>query len=273
MSIVTSYQLRRNAWRIHLDILFDTKLIKGYKSNAQIARVLSENWVGTNSYCPRCGYPKLEHFENNKPVADFFCSQCKNTFELKSKIMNFGNKVADGSYFTMIERIESNDNPDFLLMSYDQSQNNVKDFMVIPKYFFTPAIIEKRSPLSENARRAGWVGCNILLTKIPNEGRIYLIKDGITLRKDNVVSSLGKTRFLENQDLNSRGWVIEILNCINRIDSEMFALNDVYKFENNLSQIYPNNKHIKDKIRQQLQILRDRGLIEFLGQGRYRKLM
>lgn len=256
-----------------MDVLFDTNLIKGYKSNAQIARVLSENWVGTNSYCPRCGYPRLEHFNNNKPVADFFCSQCRNTFELKSKIMNFGNKVADGAYSTMIERIESNDNPDFLLMTYDQSQNTVKDFMVIPKYFFTPAIIEKRTPLSENARRAGWVGCNILLTKIPREGRIFLIKDGITLRKDKVVSLLGKTSFLENQDVNSRGWVIEILNCINRIDSEVFVLNDVYKFENTLSQSYPSNKHIKDKIRQQLQILRDRGFIEFLGNGIYRKLI
>jgi type II restriction enzyme len=157
-------------------------------------------------------------------------------------------------------------------MTYDQSQNNVKDFMVIPKYFFTPAIIEKRSPLSENARRVGWVGCNILLTKIPSEGRIYLIKDGITLRKDHVVTALGKTRFLETQDLNSRGWVIEILNCINRIDTEIFVLNDVYKFENALSQIYPNNTHIKDKIRQQLQILRDRGFVEFLGKGIYRKL-
>lgn len=255
-----------------MDILFDTKLIEGYKSNAQIARVLTENWVGTNSYCPRCGYPRLEHFENNKPVADFFCAQCKNTFELKSKMMDFGNKVADGSYQTMIERIESNANPDFLLMTYDQAQNNVKDFLVIPKYFFTPAIIEKRSPLSENARRAGWVGCNILLTKIPREGRIYLIRDGVTLRKDRVVTTLGKTRFLENQDMNSRGWVIEILNCINRIDSEIFVLNDVYKFENALSQLYPNNKHIKDKIRQQLQILRDREFIEFLGQGIYRKL-
>jgi len=156
-----------------LDILFDTKLKEGYKSNAQIARVLSENWVGTNSYCPRCGYPRLEHFENNKPVADFFCAQCKNTFELKSKMKGFGNKVADGSYQTMIERIESNDNPDFLLMTYDQSQNNVKDFMVIPKYFFTPAIIEKRSPLTETARRAGWVGCNIHLAKIPRKVRMY----------------------------------------------------------------------------------------------------
>ncbi|MGI0085759.1 MAG: DpnI domain-containing protein, partial [Nitrososphaerales archaeon] len=32
----------------------------------------------------------------------------------------------------------------------------------------------------------------------------------------------------------------------------------------------PNNAHIRDKIRQQLQVLRDMGLIEFLGSGSYR---
>jgi hypothetical protein len=31
---------------------------------------------------------------------------------------------------------------------------------------------------------------------------------------------------------------------------------------------HPDNRHVPDKIRQQLQILRDLGLVEFLGQGR-----
>ncbi|RJQ53985.1 MAG: restriction endonuclease, partial [Nitrospiraceae bacterium] len=31
----------------------------------------------------------------------------------------------------------------------------------------------------------------------------------------------------------------------------------------------PDNKHIRPKIRQQLQILRDKGIVEFKGQGRY----
>ena len=35
---------------------------------------------------------------------------------------------------------------------------------------------------------------------------------------------------------------------------------------------YPNNNFIKDKIRQQLQILRDKGLIDFVGRGNYKKI-
>ena len=34
---------------------------------------------------------------------------------------------------------------------------------------------------------------------------------------------------------------------------------------------HPNNNNIRAKIRQQLQQLRDRGIISFLGNGRYQK--
>jgi type II restriction enzyme len=39
-----------------------------------------------------------------------------------------------------------------------------------------------------------------------------------------------------------------------------------------LSGKHPDNRNIKDKIRQQLQYLRDLGLIEFKERGVYRKL-
>ena len=45
-----------------------------------------------------------------------------------------------------------------------------------------------------------------------------------------------------------------------------------YKFEKSLQQSYPNNRFIKEKIRQQLQVLRNRGLIKFLGRGNYQKI-
>ena len=39
-------------------------------------------------------------------------------------------------------------------------------------------IVEKRKPLSPTARRAGWVGCNILISKIPKQGIIEIVKNG-----------------------------------------------------------------------------------------------
>ena len=44
---------------------------------------------------------------------------------------------------------------------------------------------------------------------------------------------------------------------------------DVYKFDAKLAKLHPANRHVRDKIRQQLQILRDLGLLEFLGGGEY----
>ena len=57
------------------------------------------------------------------------------------------------------------------------------------------------------------------------------------------------------------------------IPSTTFKLEDVYAFENTLKIKYPNNNYIKDKIRQQLQILRDKGVIEFVSRGIYKKII
>lgn len=69
------------------------------------------------------------------------------------------------------------------------------------------------------------------------------------------------------------GWKRDIFSCLLNITKDVFSLEDVYKFKKQLFQIHPENRNIKPKIRQQLQILRDMGLIEFtLEKGVYRKL-
>ena len=50
-----------------------------------------------------------------------------------------------------------------------------------------------------------------------------------------------------------------------------FTLDEIYKFEKILRTKYPSNNFVKDKIRQQLQILRDKGVISFMGRGVYKK--
>ncbi|MEN9756212.1 MAG: hypothetical protein RL755_399, partial [Pseudomonadota bacterium] len=148
-----------------MNLSFNTKLIEGYSSNSQIARVLTENWVRENSYCPCCGETSLNEFQNNKPVADFYCNTCNEEFELKSKKGNFSNTITDGAYSTMIERINSNQNPNFFFLTYTKNWS-VNNFLIIPKQFFTTEIIVKRKQLSEKARRAGWIGCNIDISNV-----------------------------------------------------------------------------------------------------------
>ena len=141
-----------------METSFNAQLADGYHSKSQIARVLTESWTEMYMYCPVCGWPTISKFPNNKAVADFYCPNCKNQFEQKSKNGTFGNKIADGAYSTFIERINSNNNPDFFLMSYSLAKMRVEDMFFIPKHFFVPEVVEKRKPLAENAKRAGWVG-------------------------------------------------------------------------------------------------------------------
>ena len=256
-----------------MGLSLDIRVANGYHSGSQSARVLTESWVYNNMFCPRCGYVRLEHFENNKPVADFYYPMCKNQYELKSKNGVIGKKVPDGAYATMISRISSDSNPDFLFMGYSLDRMIVDNLIVVPKYFFHPDIIEKRAPLSDSARRAGWVGCNILLDKIPIQGRIGIISDGVISDKEQVVNKTALSGKLEMKNISSRGWIFDILRCVNAIPDDVFSLEQVYAFEKALSQKYPDNNNIKAKIRQQLQLLRDRGFIEFVGSGTYRRIV
>lgn len=73
-------------------------------------------------------------------------------------------------------------------------------------------------------------------------------------------------------DTSLSGWRLEVFKLLVQIESQVFTLKEVTKYESNLIKIYPNNRNIPAKIRQQLQFLRDLGLIEFLGNGKYKKL-
>ena len=254
-----------------MDLLFNTRLARGYTSESQKTRVLTEDWVYKSIYCPNCGRLKIDSYTNNKPVADFHCIDCKEDYELKSKKDAVGIKIVDGAYITMIERLQSNNNPNLFLLNYNILDYSVKNFFVIPKHFFVPEIIEKRKSLAPTARRAGWVGCNILLHKIPQTGKIFYVRNGQVEPKERVLSEWQKTLFLrEEKQIAAKGWLLDVMRSVEKIDKREFVLDDVYAFKDELSQLHPTNKHIKDKIRQQLQVLRDKGYLEFTARGRYR---
>ena len=254
-----------------MKLTFDTTVVNGYKNNTQRARVLTESWVDNEIYCPSCGQLNIDKYPNNQPAADFYCSNCQEDYELKSKQDGFGTKIVDGAYRTMLERLTSSNNPNFFLLNYDLASLSITNFLVIPKHFFVPKIIEKRKPLVPTARRAGWVGCNILLKNIPQTGKIFFVKNRQVESKEKVLNKWKKTLFLrEEKEISAKGWLLDIMQCVDNLGKREFTLNDMYAFENELSQLHPENKHIKDKIRQQLQFLRDKGYLNFVSRGYYR---
>ena len=139
-----------------------------------------------------------------------------------------------------------------------------------PKHFFSAEIVEKRRPLSATAQRAGWTGSNILLNRIPDAGRIFVVRDGRRVEKETVIATWQKTLFLRNADISARGWLLEVMNCVEQIGRREFGIEDAYSFAPYLSSIYPGNANVRPKIRQQLQVLRDHGYLDFVGRGRYR---
>jgi type II restriction enzyme len=262
-----------------MNLNFNLEIATKYHSSTQRARVLTEDWVGRNMYCPICGRPMIHHYENNRPVADFFCD-CGSQFELKSKSSkdgSLGNKVADGEYQTMISRITALDNPNFFFLAYDE--DSVNNVFMVPNHFFVPEIIEMRKPLAPTARRAGWQGCNILINEIPESGKLFVVKNSIELDHSKVIDDYQRLEGLRTTNLDSRGWILDVLSCVDHIvsnnlekESSEFSLDQVYAYAQVLQLKHPQNSHVKDKIRQQLQYLRDRGFIQFTSRGRYKRI-
>ncbi|WP_303850377.1 DpnI domain-containing protein [Seleniivibrio woodruffii] len=241
-------------------------------SLSQIVRVSSETWVHENGFCANC-LCGLNKFPNNKPVADFFCPECGEQFELKSKKNKFGNKITDGAYESMVSRINSSDNPNFFFMSYNLVEMTVNDLILIPKHIFEINLIERRKPLNSTAKRAGWVGCNILFNMIPEYTKVYYIKSGSVMSRNEINFKWNQLTFFKSQDLrDSKGWLLDVILCIEKLGRKEFNLNDIYSFESWLKNRHERNNNIRAKIRQQLQVLRDRQYLEFTSRGLYKVL-
>lgn len=241
-----------------------------YTSGSQNARAWTEAWLRTWGYCPNCGSANLSSFPNNKPVADFFCPSCNEEFELKSKKGKFGPKLANGSFKTKCERLAASNNPNFFLLNYHLDDLAVVNLFIVPKHFFARELIEERKPLAPTARRAGWVGSNILIGRIPESGKIHIVQNGVIRSKDAVLEEWRRTLFLRQETPETRGWLLDVMNCIETLGKHEFTLDEVYAFDRYLGKLYPDNQNVRPKIRQQLQYLRDRGYLEFRGRGNYR---
>jgi type II restriction enzyme len=241
-----------------------------FESGSQNARIWTEGWVHARLYCPNCAAPRIERYPANRAAADFYCARCREDFELKAQRPRFGRKVLDGAFGTMCERLASDTSPSLMLMRYDKARLSVTDFFVVPRQFFVREVIEERPPLGPHARRAGWVGCKILLGDIPDAGKVWFVRESQALPQAEVLHAWRRTAFLQRARGEARGWLIEVMKSVEAIGAAAFTLDDVYAHEARLSTLYPGNRHVRPKIRQQLQVLRDQGFLQFTGRGRYR---
>lgn len=207
----------------------------------------------------------------NTKATDFSCSYCGHQYELKTFTRRPFKSLVDGAYAALIGRIQSSSAPTLCLLERNDSWQ-INALTAIHSSFLTDWVVEKRKPLAETARRAGWVGCNIRLDRIPRDGEIGVIRNGICEPKAEVRERF--RRFLPLQELpaNQRGWTTLTLSVIRSLRRPTFSLRDLYALENRFAAVYPSNRHVQPKIRQQLQVLRDLGVISFSGKGMYELL-
>jgi type II restriction enzyme len=159
--------------------------------------------------------------------------------------------------------------PNLFLVRYDPVLWNVRSVILIPFFAFSLSCIEKRKPLAATARRKHWVGCHIVLSSIPTDARIPLVREGVPTPPDSVRAQYRRLRPLEELNPDARGWALDVLNVVRSLGRKDFSLSDLYLRAEELQRLHPKNLHVREKIRQQLQRLRDLGLISFLGRGTY----
>lgn len=251
-----------------MEIICDLSIAAQYKSKAQIARVVSEAWVALNGYCLACTSDFLKQSKANTKCTDFICEGCGHRYELKTFLRKPVASLPDGAYSAMMSRIDEGLAPSLLLLERNESWH-VQSLTAIHSVFLTPIVIEKRPPLSGNAVRAGWTGCNIRLDKIGPDGQISVISKGAFRAKDEVRQRFRRFSSLAQRTPEERGWTTLTLSAVRSLGQSRFTLQDIYAKEQLFAESYPENGHIREKIRQQLQILRDRGIIHFEGRGDY----
>ena len=157
-----------------------------------------------------------------------------------------------------------------MLLFYDEKAMAVVDFQIIHHSFITKKNIIPRKPLSPTAKRAGWQGCLIDIEKVPDIARVFVIRNGVLNFSGKSNKKWQVSNHANRLSVDNRGWLSEVLSVVDK-QPDNFNLNDMYKYESYFETLHPGNNNIQAKIRQQLQIIRDMGLLEFIKRGEYEK--
>lgn len=249
----------------------DISAASAYTSPSQIARILSERWVLANMYCLDCTAEQLKETSPNTRCLDFTCLNCNHKYELKTFRNRPGKSLVDGSYRSMMESMQSASKPTLFLLHRDVDWN-ILNFTAIHPAFLNTSLIEARKPLSFTAKRAGWIGCNIRLDRLPADGEVVIISNSQARNPYQVRTDFRRLAPFKGLSLANQGWTSLTLSVARKIGSSVFTLKDIYRYESTFAEVYPDNATIRPKIRQQLQQLRDMGMLVFLSPGKYQLL-
>ena len=184
------------------------------------------------------------------PSSDFGATRriLVSTQSQKSRI---GDSITDGAYAAMMNAIRHDETPNFYFMQYEiipslagageggrrpvEGRGEkliksprpdplpagrgegmlwlVRNLLLVPSFAFPPSTIIKRKPLAPTARRAGWIGCNFALNRIPVEARIEVVRTIATkgracspseLRRDRDIAPYQQTIIVPPDEVRAR---------------------------------------------------------------------
>jgi type II restriction enzyme len=252
-----------------VDLTLRQELEAGYHSWSQIGRVLPQEWVGRELPCLRCSEKPLTPTPENTKARDFNCGGCGEPYELKSTFRRFTRIVPDGQFDTFRETVSSDRVPNLVLLEYDRERFVVQNLTAIHRTLISPKAIRARNALSQKAERAGWRGCSLDPSLIPSAGRVRIVESGRPIEWPTVQQAWKRFDFMIEIRPESRGWNRDILALLQTLPTASFRLDEAYAFENQLRDLHPENRNIRPKIRQQLQILVARGVLRRKSPGVY----
>jgi type II restriction enzyme len=121
------------------------------------------------------------------------------------------------------------------------------------------------------------------------------VKDCAVISETEVREQFRRLKPLKEISVAQRGWTLDVLNIVRRLPLKVgdevtslklktgkglslltssptreFTNEDVHAFARELGKLHPGNRHVRDKIRQKLQVLRDTGFLIHTGSGRWR---
>lgn len=255
-----------------MNLRLPTQFGEGYKSASQLARRITEPWGADHLFCCACTSDRLDAEKANAQVSDFLCPQCIERYQLKSHGKKLGTGIVGSNYQKMLDAILGDKTPHFFLLHYQLPEWMVRNLLFIPRFAISPSVITKRKPLSAAARRSNWTGYVLNVRLIPDSARISVITEGVEADRRDIRAQYSRIARLQTLKPEQRGWTLDVLRCVESLPNPVFTNEEIYAFEPELAKLYPANRHIRDKIRQQLQVLRDRGLLRSPGRGQWERI-
>ncbi len=156
------------------DLIAQITLNNNWKNESRIVGEASEEYVKNNIKCIRCNNINFEKCKTNEKSKDLICISCNQKYQIKAKcatqkqinsIINKNTfKTIGGEYLTTLNNIDQN--IDYLIILYEKNSYKIQKILYIRNEYINQQCIIPRNPLSANAKRAGWQGCNIVFSNI-----------------------------------------------------------------------------------------------------------